>query len=465
MGREHVRRRPRSVRARTTIVAISTVSVALVIGALALITILRISLRNSVDRAATSRAQDVASLIRSGALPARLAFPGQESTIIQVVDARGVVIATSANFDGVPPVSNRPGADPPTLFNLRAAPVKDNQRFRVAALSVPTTDGDITIYAGESTDQAEDTVARIGLLLLVGTPVLILIVGVVTWRNARRALEPVHRIIAEVDAMTEGVPHARIAPPGTDDEIGELATTMNAMLDRLDRFTARQRRFTGDASHELRSPLASLRTQLEVAVAHPAGVDVADIGAELLADVERLERLASGLLELARLDHAAVQHAPIDIRDVIDDVLASTASTRLIRCQSEIPSEPVIVSGDRRQLERVLRNLLDNAERYARSNIELRLDIAGDRCTLEVINDGPSILVADRQRIFERFTRLDDSRAQDHGGAGLGLAIVNEIVQAHHGTIQVLDPRTGSGARFVVELPRVHTSDEVVSRA
>ena len=457
MASKGVRVRSRSVRSRTTLVAITAVSVALVIGALSLITILRISLRNGVDRAAKSRAQDVAALIRSGALPPRLAFPGQETTLIQVVDAQGKVIATSANFDGEPAVSNRAGSDPPVLFSVRATPIEENQRFRVAALSVASTEGPVTIYAGETTDRADDTVAMIALVLIVGTPVLVAIVGFVTWRNAGRALEPVHRIIAEVDAISEGETHARIAPPGTDDEIGELATTMNAMLDRLDRFTARQRRFTGDASHELRSPLASLRTQLEVAVAHPAGVEIAVIGAELLADVERLERLASGLLELARLDQAAVQHAPTDVREVIDDVLVSTASTRTIPCTSKVPSEPVIVSGDRRQLDRMLRNLLENAERFARASIELDLRVVGERCTLDVVNDGPAIAVADRQRVFERFTRLDDSRNQDHGGAGLGLAIVSEIVHAHHGTIEVLNPPAAPGVRFSVELPILRT--------
>ena len=201
------------------------------------------------------------------------------------------------------------------------------------------------------------------MLLLVGTPVLVIIVGVVTWRNARRALEPVHRIIAEVGAMGDGTPQARIALPGTDDEIGELATTMNAMLDRLDDFTERQRHFTADVSHELRSPLASLRTQLEVAVAHPDGVEISSLGTELLTDVGRLERLASGLLDLARLDHADTQHRAIDIRDVINDVLTSTATTRVTPCQVDLPSEPVMASADRRQLDRVVRNLLDNADR------------------------------------------------------------------------------------------------------
>lgn len=461
MPTRHFRLRLRSVRARTTAVAVATVTVALVLGALSLVAILRSSLRNGVDRAAITRAQDVATLVRSGALPPSLAFPGQASTIIQVVDPHGVVIASSANFGGEPPVSNRPGADPPILFNVRAAPVKENQRFRVAALSVVTPDGTTTVYGGASTDDAEETVARISLLLLVGTPVLVMIVGIVTWRNARRALEPVHRIIAEVGAMGDGTPQARIAAPGTDDEIGELATTMNAMLDRLDHFTERQRHFTADASHELRSPLASLRTQLEVAVAHSAGVEIAVLGRELLTDVGRLERLASGLLDLARLDHADTQHRAIDIRDVINDVLASTATTRVNRCQVDLPSGPVMASADRRQLDRVVRNLLDNADRYAQSSIKLRLRGAGSRCVLEIMDDGPGIGVDDRQRIFERFTRLDDSRSGDDGGAGLGLAIVKEIVRAHHGTIEVVHPEQGSGAHFLVELPKLSTREDI----
>jgi signal transduction histidine kinase len=435
-------------------VAVTAVSVALVAGAIALVTILRVSLRDGIDRAATTRAQDVAGLIRSGSLPSRLAFPGEETTIIQVVDARGVVIATTANVEGKPAISDRPGSDPPVLFDARVAPVDEYERLRVAALSVDTAGGAVTVYSGESTDDTEETVDTITSVLLIGTPALVVVVGLVTWRNARRALEPVHRIIGEVDAITEGAPHARIAPPGTDDEIGELATTMNAMLERLDRFSIRQRRFTADASHELRSPLASLRTQLEVAVAHPAGIELDVIAADLLADVGRLEQLATGLLDLARLDSGPVHHEPIDLRDVITDVLASTASTRRTPCRVDMPSEPVVVAGDRRQLEGALRNLLDNADRYATSHVEVLLRMEGDRCTLEVIDDGPGIGAEDRQRIFERFTRLDDSRARDHGGAGLGLAIVDEIVRSHHGTVEASDPPTGTGTRFRIELPR-----------
>jgi signal transduction histidine kinase len=199
--------------------------------------------------------------------------------------------------------------------------------------------------------------------------------------------------------------------------------------------------------------LASLRTQIEVAVAHPAGVDLVVIGPELLADVDRLERLASDLLELARLDNTTVEHTPIDIREVVSDELAATTS-RSIRYQTDGPTEPVIVRGDRRQLQRMLRNLLDNADRYAASTIQVCLRDAGDHALLEVIDDGPGIAVEDRLKIFERFTRLDDARATEHGGAGLGLAIVNEIIRAHHGSIHVNDRQAGHGARFTIELPR-----------
>jgi signal transduction histidine kinase len=447
---------PRSVRSRTTFVAIATVSVALLIGAIVLITILRTSLRNSVDRAAIARAQDVATLVRSGSLPPRLAFPGGESAIIQVVDPHGAVIASTSNLDRQPPILLTSGTDPATVVSLRSTAVEDFQRFRVAALGVLTSEGTTTIYAGESTDRADDTVTTITLLLLGGTPVLILIVGVVTWRNARRALAPVHRIIAEVDAITDGSIHARIEPPGTEDEVDELATTMNAMLDRLDRFTERQRRFTGDASHELRSPLASLRTQIEVAVAHPEGVDIAVIGGELLADVDRLERLASDLLELARLDAATIQHSSIDLREVVTDAVAATPSARSIRYRTDLRSAPAVVEGDRRQLIRVLRNLLENADRYAASMVEVRLGETSTHWVLEVIDDGPGIPSDDTKRVFERFTRLDNSRVNDHGGAGLGLAIVKEIVEAHHGEVDVGLPETGSGACFSIKLPKGH---------
>jgi signal transduction histidine kinase len=225
---------------------------------------------------------------------------------------------------------------------------------------------------------------------------------------------------------------------------------MNEMLDRLEDASTRQRRFVSDASHELRSPVASIRTQLEVALRRPARDDWPQVAQRVLTEDERLEQAVADLVELARLDegNAATELAEVDLDEV---VLEECSRPRVI------PVDTSGVSGGRvrgRQdaLARTVRNLVDNACRHAESRVVVTVRTLDDTVELVVSDDGPGIPAEDRERVFERFTRLDEGRARDAGGMGLGLAVVKSTVERSGGRVTIEDAAP-HGARFVVQIP------------
>jgi signal transduction histidine kinase len=280
--------------------------------------------------------------------------------------------------------------------------------------------------------------------MLIGFPVLLVVVGAVTWLVTRRALRPVEGIRREMAAITRSEDLARRVPvPGTHDEVARLALTTNETLAALQTSVERQRRFVADASHELRSPIASLRTQLEVGAAHPGLLDVE--GA--VEDTVRLQRLAADLLLLAKLDAG---ERPADARVDLAALAREEAAGRAgVTVRAE---DGVTVAGSRGQLVRVLANLLDNAQRHARSAVEVSVRREGGVAVVGVADDGDGVPGADRERIFERFVRLDAARSRDDGGAGLGLAIARDVAVHHEGTLTVRDAPAG-GALFELRLP------------
>jgi signal transduction histidine kinase len=266
------------------------------------------------------------------------------------------------------------------------------------------------------------------------------------------ALRPVEAIRREVEAIGGEDLHRRVPDPPVEDEIGRLAHTMNAMLARLEVATDRQRRFVADASHELRSPLTGMRTELEVNLAHPERVDWSAVAQEILDDTIQLQRLVDDLLVLAAADAApdgASRREPVDLDEIV------LAEARRVRPRTGATIDTGAVSGaqvdgDAEQLGRVVRNLLDNAVRHAESRVIVTLGESEGDAVLTVADDGPGVPAAERERIFERFARHDSGRSRSAGGTGLGLAISREIVTAHAGTIE-LDPDNAS--QFTVRLP------------
>ena len=254
----------------------------------------------------------------------------------------------------------------------------------------------------------------------------------------------------EAEQIAFGDLERRLDPPRTRDEIAALVETLNRMLDRIDAGARSQRAFIGDASHELRTPIATLRTQLEVALAHPERSDWPRVAAKARDEVERMQRLVEDLLRIARLDDA-----PRDLRgdasvDLEEIVLAECSALGApVDCSHVLPAR---VRGREADLRRVVRNLLENAQRYGAGRIAVRLECDRAFARLSIEDDGPGIPSHERSRVFDRFTRLEDSRSRQGGGAGLGLALCRGLVEAHEGQIEIERAELG-GARFVVTLP------------
>ncbi|MFC0843583.1 sensor histidine kinase [Streptomyces noboritoensis] len=450
---------PRSVRARTTLAACVSVAVVMLAASAVVLLLLRVNLERSVETGAREQTQAVTRLAAGGRLTPQLPL-GPGTDFIQVVDAHGKVVAQSQNLTGRPALAPTGTHEGHRTYNFDALGEKHDQRVTTATTATPT--GPVTVHVGASlrtADTAEDiTTAALAVL----STLLLLTVGALTWRTTGRALRPVEAIRSEVAAISDRGLDRRVPAPRGDDEIARLARTMNAMLERLEAAGTRQRRFIADASHELRSPLAVLRTQLEVAHTHPDPKVRATLVEGALQDTGRLQALSADLLLLARLD-ATVHSRPGELVDLTELVRATLAArstdphtVALHMCGD------ITLSGDALWLGRLLTNLLDNAQRHARHCVAVRLTtdpVTGD-ALLDVTNDGPPIAAADRERIFERFTRLDDARSRDDGGTGLGLSIARDIAALHGGTITVQD--TADGTTFRTRL--VATGRKVATR-
>jgi signal transduction histidine kinase len=339
------------------------------------------------------------------------------------------VVAASTGSSRVAPAFRATGADV-------VARTLDGRR--VSARRVTTPLGPRTIYVSTKLDPVDEAMARLQHALYLVGPLLLVFVGLTTWLVLGRALRPVEAIRARVAGISDLSLGERV-PVTSTDELGRLATTMNDMLGRIEAGVERQRRFVGDASHELQTPIASLRTDLEVALGHPTATDWPAIGAELLSTSAAMERLVRDLLFIARADEGSPPPStPVDLDDVVLEEAAA------LRVRGRVPVDTSRVSGAavlgrRDDLVRVVRNLLDNADRHAATRVSLSLATDGEDAVLLVADDGPGIPVADRERVFERFTRLDEARARATGGTGLGLPIARQIVVAHGGTIHATD--------------------------
>lgn len=315
--------------------------------------------------------------------------------------------------------------------------------------SVWSPAGPLRLLAASPVDDVRRSAETLRSVLWVATPLLLALIAAVAWFITGRALSPVLAMTRQVGRITTATLHERLPEPGTRDEIAALAQTLNGMLARLGEAVKRQREFVSDASHELRSPIASLRAQLEVALAHPQRADWPTVAESALAEGLRLEALVADLLLLARLDEgAALPQGEVDLDDAVRAEVRRPR--RLAVDASRVGAGRV--RGDAGHLTRVARNLLDNAARHARGRVEVSLVGEGSQVVLAVDDDGPGVPEAERERVFERFTRLEEARSRDAGGVGLGLALVRRIVERHGGTARVVESPLG-GARAEVRLP------------
>ena len=422
------------------------VAIALVVGAAGLIAALRRTMVDEVAEAARAQAADVVRQLEAGRPPV-LEVAGADEQLIQVMTPAGLVVASSPNMAGRPAVARlAPGQTAQVVTPL------DDDEFVAVAEGAQTSDGPRIVLVARALVDVLDTTTVIIKLLIIGLPLLVAVVALTTWFAVGRALAPVEAIRREVDEISAAQLHRRVPQHKADDEIGRLAATMNRMLERLESARNSQRRFVSDASHELRSPLTTIRHHAEVALAHPDRVTAQELADVVLAEQHRMQGLVEDLLLLARADeHAPPSRAPVDLDDLAFEEghrLRSTTSKRVDT--SRVAAARVL--GDVDALRRMVRNLGDNAARHASSRVDIALADLGDDVVLTVDDDGPGIPESERERVLQRFVRLDEARSRDDGGSGLGLSIVDEVVRAHGGSMSISQSPLG-GARIQVTLP------------
>jgi signal transduction histidine kinase len=449
-------RRRLGVRMRSALAAGFVVAVASVLAGGVLLVTARGILIDNVNTAANDRAGQVATALSTGdaaALTTALRPSPRERTVVQVVSAAGRVTAASDAISGIPPISTlRPGPGERVREQRRLA-VGHNEPFRIVAAGVNTRSGLQTVLVAESLDTVDDGTEAIIAALLIGLPVLALVVGIATFLFVGRTLRPVEAMRRQAATITSTNLHARLPVPATDDEIAALAETMNTMLDRIEAASTAQRRFVADASHELRSPLATIHANVDLLAAAELPDSAGRPVERIHVESSRMARLVDDLLLLARVDDHGLSLRRQDV-DLDDLVYAERERVAVEHPELRIDGAvaPVRVSGDPDHLHRVLRNLVDNATRHARGSVLLSLDAAGGEAHLLVGNDGPAIPAEDQIKIFDRFVRLDDSRSRLGGGAGLGLPIARDIVVAHGGTLSVVPSPAGAVLRIVFPL-------------
>ncbi len=476
---------PRGVQARSALAATLVLAVVLAVASGALVLLLQRSLTSSAQESATLQAETIAGQVdaedltgdREGGdeLADLLDAVAGRTSVAQVLDGSGDVLASTTVLGDAPAiVSPDPDDDRVQAGTERLDVRGDADDYRVVSVSGSTEDRAFVVAVGVSLESVEDARGALLVLLALGAPVLLVAVWVATSYYIGRALAPVDAITTAVAGIGDADAdlRRRVPVPDADDEVAYLATTMNAMLGRLERARATQRRFVADASHELRSPVATLRAAAEVelrAVEAPhvdGSVDAEGLAPLVLAESTRRQRLVDGLLTLARVDGArppdgeeggaAQEWQEVDLDDLVLAERVRLRASTMLEVDADIA--PVRVLGDVHDLSAVVRNLVDNAARHAASRVVLVLTVRDGLAVIEVADDGPGIEPADRDRVFERFVRLDESRQRGSGGTGLGLAIVAGIVGIHGGTVVAEEASPAPGALVRVTLPLAEPS-------
>jgi len=448
--------RPRSIRGRITALVTLLALALLVPTAVAEGAVGRQAIADAIWLEARQQADLTAAAVRAGTTTDPILPRVGGAPLVQVVAPDRHVIDASKDARGLPPLSSvwpsasDPERDVQTCASAQAGCV------RLSALRVLPSANSPVVYAGRPVAALTST-EIFARLFGIQDAVLVLLAAWATWQVTGRTLKPVEVIRTDLAAINFNDLSGRVPEPPGDDEIARLARTVNGTLGRIenakrssDRILSRQRQFVADASHELRTPLAGLRTELEEAQMHPEETDLVALLDDAMGDVDRLEQIITDLLLLARVESTGEgERAHVNLSDLVQ----REVSERPGRPQVRLWAEPdVFVSAVQAQIVRALRNLLDNAQRHARNSVEVQVGRCGGFAELVVSDDGPGIPETDRERVFERFTRLDAARSRDHGGTGLGLAIARDVAHAHGGSLRAGES-PGGGARFVFRIP------------
>lgn len=447
------------IRSKTTLAAVIVVGIALVAAAIGLMALTRNRIEGSIRDGAVAQAETLAALVEAGALTDPL--PGRDLELVaQVVDVSGAVIASDRAAGRAAPfstesvaVGSRRIVTVDELFEaIEDTPggIEDEGPYVVIVQGVTVNGGSGTVQVAASLEDAGDAVEAAAPALWIGILALLVIVGLTTWALTGRALRPVEEMRSEADRISATALDRRLPLPEAQDELRSLAVTLNDMLERLERSALRQRRFVADASHELKSPLTAMRAMVDVAARDP-GVNQRELLADLDSEIDRMQRLVADMLYLARSEESP--QGPVG--DTVDVEQIVAAEGAALRSRSNVSVDttalhPVRIAGDGAQIAQLVRNLTDNAARHAVSTVWLGTARRGEDAIILVSDDGPGIPEGDHQRVFERFVRLDESRARDTGGAGLGLAVARAIARDHGGDLVLVSAVGGTTfeARF-----------------
>ncbi|MBN6037082.1 cell wall metabolism sensor histidine kinase WalK [Amycolatopsis sp. 195334CR] len=442
--------RPRSLRLRLTLVVTLAVGLALTVASFVLVNSMSNTLFGGMAESAAAQVDKVAEAVERGQ-PLPPEDPAS-ATMILVEDQAGKVVA-SVPQTGQQAVEGRPVPVERARATGAAEGRPPAEDFEIVpARQVSTPQGEVrTVRAISRSGQITQSIDLVVNSLLVAAPVLTIFVGWLTWFAVDRALRPIEAVRRRAEAISHSTLDERLPEQDTGDEVGKLTSTLNRMLDRIASGARRQREFVSDASHELRTPLAAMRAELEVSLAHRDSADWRNVATRLLDDHRRLERLTGDLLTLARLDEAAVSRRAEPVH--LDEIVAGEITA--VRHAEVRPSlTPVVVTGVVPELVRLVRNLLDNADKHASGVVEVSLSVDARHALFTVDDDGPGVPPDQRERVFDRFFRVDGSRDRASGGVGLGLALVRRIARSHGGEVTVTASPSLGGARFEVRLPR-----------
>ena len=456
------------IRVATTVIATAIVILVLAAAAGGAWLLLRSAVHGAIDSTDRARAVDVAGGLAARGPQASLELVSEPLSgvdLVRVVAPDGSILAGQGTR-GLEDVPALPAPAPGQILQ-RTLQTPDGADLRMASVGVEVRGVTLAVDVATDTDRYDAVLAAGAVLFLSFVPVAGLATAVFVYYAMGRVLRPVESIrsrVAEISASGHG---ERVPVPEAEDEIARLARTMNAMLARLDAARTAQVAFVGDASHELRSPLSTLSTMLELASTSGTPVDVETVDELLLPEVQRMRTMVEDLLLLAKNDERGRPLRRDDV-DLDDIVLSEAARLRGLvgggaggldggGLEVEASVEPARLVGDPDALQRVVRNLVDNARRHARERVTLRLTVdrsgvGAPRAVILVDDDGEGVPPDQRESVFDRFARLDADRARGSGGSGLGLAIVSEITRTHGGAVRAEDA-PGGGARFVVELP------------
>ena len=444
------------IREQAALVAVLVIALTLFTGGVIAIVLLGAALSGGMQQTLRGRAAEAASVVSAEGTEALARTEARYLSSggpIQLVDlsrsgTEAVVYSSFSTWDTpMSPLAPTPGQ----VLVVRSAGVPHaDGRFGFVAQGLEVEGRPYAVVVAGRRVTVERALRQDALSLVIGVPLLSLLGGWAVWLMVGRTLRPVEEIRTAVEEISVVDLQHRVPVPPTRDEVSRLATTMNAMLDRIEHAQASQRRFVADASHELRSPVAALGAGLEILADHPE--EAVAVLPLLETETRQLASLTEGLLLLARADAGTLRHrrVDVDVDDIVGAELVRLRASGDVQVEAHLAAGRVV--GDPDELHRVVRNLVDNACRYGAGRLGLSVAREATDVVVRVDDDGPGIPVEERSRVFERFVRLDPARVREHGGAGLGLPIVHSIVAAHGGSVTVGESPWG-GARFTVRLP------------